>query len=153
MTSWVVGHTHCFRAATAGAAVIDQASMLLTSDIPEFSLFNMGGNPWDRSSEYQKRSPLTYLPEVKTPVLVVHWEGDLRVPIGQGEELYTGLRVLGKEVEFVRYPGGAHGAHSPSQAVDWVARMLEWDRSHHRRQAAKVEKRPTKRPEKAPARR
>ena len=140
MTSWVVGHTHRFRAATAAAAVIDQASMLLTSDIPEFSLFNMGGNPWDRSSEYQKRSPLTYLPEVKTPVLVVHWEGDLRVPIGQSEELYTGLRVLGKDVEFVRYPGGAHGAHSPSQAVDWVARMLEWDHSHDPSHATKAEK-------------
>ena len=139
MTSWVVGHTHRFRAATAAAAVIDLTSMLFTSDIPEFALFNMGGDPWDRSSEYQKRSPLTYLPEVKTPMLVVHWEGDLRVPIGQGDELYTGLRVLGKEVEFVRYPGGAHGVESPSQAVDWVARMLEWDRNHDRSLATRAE--------------
>ena len=147
MTSWVVGHTHRFRAATAAAAVIDLTSMLFTSDIPEFALFNMGGDPWDRSSEYQKRSPLTYLPEVKTPMLVVHWEGDLRVPIGQGDELYTGLRVLGKEVEFVRYPGGAHGVESPSQAVDWVARMLEWDRNHDRSLATRAES-PTKRPKK-----
>ena len=50
--------------------------------------------------------------------MVVHWEGDLRVPIGQGEELYSGLRLLGKKTEFVRYPGGFHIQRTPSQAVD-----------------------------------
>ena len=52
-------------------------------------------------------------------MLVIHWEGDLRVPIGQGEELYSGLRLLGKETELVRYPGGFHIQRTPSQAVDY----------------------------------
>jgi dipeptidyl aminopeptidase/acylaminoacyl peptidase len=133
MTSWIAGHTGRFRAATACAAVIDQTSMLFTTDIPHFATFSMGGTPWDRASEYEKRSPLTYLPEVSTPVMVVHWEGDLRVPVSQGEELYVGLRLLGKETEFVRYPGGAHGVAPPSQLVDWVLRILDWDRRHDRR--------------------
>jgi dipeptidyl aminopeptidase/acylaminoacyl peptidase len=96
----------------------------------------MGGDPWAEADEYRRRSPLSYLPEVTTPVLVVHWEGDLRCPIGQGEELYAGLRLLGKEAELVRYPGGAHGLHSPSQTVDWVTRVLEWNERHDRRPAA-----------------
>jgi dipeptidyl aminopeptidase/acylaminoacyl peptidase len=71
---------------------------------------------------------------VNTPVLVVHWEGDLRVPISQGEELYTGLRLLGKETEFVRYPGGFHIQRTPSQAVDMCERILAWNAQHdHRR--------------------
>ena len=112
MTSWLVGHTDRFRAATAVAAVVDQTSMVLTTEIPEFAVFNMGGLPWSRRHEYETRSPLTYLPNVKTPVLVIHWEGDLRVPIGQGEELYSGLRLLGKKAEMVRYPGRlSHPAH------------------------------------------
>ena len=45
MTTWLVGHTDRFRAATAMAAVIDQTSMALTTEIPEFALFNMGGCP------------------------------------------------------------------------------------------------------------
>jgi dipeptidyl aminopeptidase/acylaminoacyl peptidase len=146
MTSWIVGHSKRFRAATAMAAVIDQTSMLFTTEIPDFSKFNFGGTPWDQPDVYRKRSPLTYLPDVSTPVLVVHWEGDLRVPIGQGEELYAGLRLLGKEAEFVRYPGGFHIFRTPSQNVDWVKRMLEWnarhDSTHPVKRAAAVKKRP-----------
>ncbi len=137
MTTWLVGHTDRFRAATAVAAVIDQTSMALTTDITEFALFNMGGTPWKRAAEYEKRSPLHYLPRVRTPVLVIHWEGDIRVPISQGEELYTGLRVLGKEAELVRYPGGFHIVRTPSQAVDWIERMLAWNEKHDVRPARK----------------
>jgi dipeptidyl aminopeptidase/acylaminoacyl peptidase len=133
MTSWIVGHSDRFRAATAVAAVIDQTSMALTSEIPEFSLFQMGGTPWEQPDEYEKRSPLSYLPAVRTPVLVVHWEGDLRVPVSQGEELYTGLRLLGKEAELVRYPGGFHILRTPSQAVDWAKRLLAWNHQHDAR--------------------
>jgi dipeptidyl aminopeptidase/acylaminoacyl peptidase len=132
MTSWIVGHSSRFRAATAVAAVVDETSMGLTSDIPAFSVFNMGGTRWQRPDEYELRSPLRYLPDVSTPVLVLHWEGDLRVPIGQGEELYTGLRLLGKEVEFVRYPGGFHTVRTPSQAVDWTKRTIDWNERHDR---------------------
>jgi dipeptidyl aminopeptidase/acylaminoacyl peptidase len=74
-----------------------------------------------------------YLPNVKTPVLVIHWEGDLRVPVGQGEELYTGLRLLGKKAELVRYPGGFHIQRTPSQAVDYTRRILAWDEQHDAR--------------------
>jgi dipeptidyl aminopeptidase/acylaminoacyl peptidase len=133
MTSWLVARTDRFRAATAVAAVIDQRSMALTTEITEFDVFNMGGTPWSRPEEYEKRSPLTYLPSVSTPVLVVHWEGDLRVPISQGEELYTGLRLLGKQTEFVRYPGGFHILRTPSQAVDMCERILAWNGQHDRR--------------------
>jgi dipeptidyl aminopeptidase/acylaminoacyl peptidase len=133
MTSWIVGHTDRFRAACALAAVIDMTSMALTSDVPEFALFSLGGTPWKRADTYAARSPLHYLPAVKTPVLVIHWEGDIRVPIGQGEELYTGLRVLGKEAELLRYPGGFHVARTPSQAVDMAEQILAWNRRHDRR--------------------
>ena len=133
MTSWIVGHTDRFRAASALAAVVDMTSMALTSDVPEFALFSLGGTPWKRADEYAARSPLQYLPAVKTPVLVIHWEGDIRVPIGQGEELYTGLRVLGKEAEQLRYPGGFHGARTPSQAVDMTEQILAFNRRHDRR--------------------
>jgi dipeptidyl aminopeptidase/acylaminoacyl peptidase len=133
MTGWIVGHTDRFRAGTALAAVIDQTSMALTTEIPEFALFSMGGTPWARRAEYELRSPLSYLPDVTTPVMVVHWEGDLRVPISQGEELYSGLRILGKQAEMVRYPGGFHIQRSPSQAVDLIKRILAWNKQHDAR--------------------
>jgi dipeptidyl aminopeptidase/acylaminoacyl peptidase len=129
MTSWLAGHTHRFRAATAMAAVIDQNSMFGTTDIPGFVEFNFG-LPWDNAREYELRSPLTYAKSITTPMLILHWEGDLRVPISQGEELYAVLRRLGHPVEFVRYPGGSHVSRSPSQNVDWARRLLAWNERH-----------------------
>jgi dipeptidyl aminopeptidase/acylaminoacyl peptidase len=130
MTSWMVGHTRRFRAATAIAAVTDMTNQALAADIWDFAVFNMGGTPWQRPDEYTKRSTISYLPDVTTPVLVMHWEGDLRVPISQGEELYTGLRVLGKETEMVRDPGGFHIARTPSQTVDCTRRVIDWNARH-----------------------
>lgn len=133
MAGWIVGHTDRFRAATALAAVIDHTSMAFTTDTAEFARFVMRGTPWDRPDEYEKRSPLHYLPAVTTPVLVLHWEGDLRVPIGQGEELYAGLKTLGKETEMLRYPGGFHVLQTPSQSVDATRQVLDWNERHDAR--------------------
>jgi dipeptidyl aminopeptidase/acylaminoacyl peptidase len=134
MTAWLVGHTKRFKAATAMAAVIDQASMAGTSDIPGFVEFNFG-RLWEHAHEYEKRSPLTYARTITTPVLILHWEGDLRVPISQGEELFAALRLLKRPVEFVRYPGGSHVSRAPSQSVDWVHRLLAWNERHDPRSA------------------
>jgi len=141
MATWLVGHGDRFRAATAMAAVVDQTSMALTTEIADFALFNMGGHPWERRAEYELRSPLSYLPAVKTPILVVHWEGDIRVPVSQGDELYTGLRLLGKETELVRYPGGFHIVRTPSQAVDLARRILAWNEQHDARPARRARSR------------
>jgi dipeptidyl aminopeptidase/acylaminoacyl peptidase len=130
MTSWIVGRSDRFRAGIAVAAVVDQPSLALTTDVADFATFNMGGTVWERREEYEKRSPLSYLPRVKTPVLVIHWEGDIRVPVSQGEELYMGLRGLGKEAEFLRYPGGFHILRTPSQAVDMTRQVLDWNEQH-----------------------
>ncbi len=133
MATWLVGHTDRFRAATASAAVIDQTSMALTTEITEFDI-----STWRPVVRWHETSfsQLTYLPDVTAPMLVIHWEGDLRVPIGQGEGLYSGLRLLGKELELVRHPGGPHPAH-PSQAVDYDERILAWNRRHDVRRGAK----------------
>ena len=129
MTSWLAGHTRRFSAATAVAAVIEQGSMFGTSDIPGFVEFNFG-LPWENPSEYEFPSPLTYATSITTPMLILHWEGDLRVPISQGERLYAELRRLGRSVEFVRYPAGSHVSRTPSQSIDWVRRLLEWNTRH-----------------------
>lgn len=130
MTSWIVGHTDRFRSAVVGAPVLDQVSMLGTTDIPGFTEHELGGRPWPDGSAYAERSPLTYVPQVRTPVLIQHWEGDLRCPIGQSEELYAALKLHGAEVEFVRYPGGSHVSRTPAQAIDHVQRIIDWHTSH-----------------------
>ena len=130
MTTWTIGHTTRFRAAVIGAPVADHVSMFGTSDIPRFTAYEMEGMPFDNPDLYRQRSPVTYLPDVQTPVLLTHNEGDLRCPIGQSEEIFQGLKMLGKEVEFIRYPGGSHVSRPPSQRVDRTRRIIEWFAGH-----------------------
>jgi hypothetical protein len=103
-----------------------------TSDIPLFSDYNIGDTPYENSEEWRARSPVTYLPNVTSAVLIEHHEGDLRCPIGQAEEIFQNLKILGKEVEFLRYPGGFHGhlTHAPSQEIDFISRAVAWFDGH-----------------------
>jgi dipeptidyl aminopeptidase/acylaminoacyl peptidase len=130
MTTWAVGHTDRFRAALVAAPVSDLVSKFGTADIPNWYPYEVGGFPWDNPEEYRFRSPATYLPDVKTPVLLLHWEGDMRCPMGQSEEIFTGLKMLGRKVEFVRYPGGFHTVRTPSQDIDRIARTISWYDAH-----------------------
>ncbi len=132
MASWAVGHTTRFRAAVVGAPVSNEASMFGTGDIPLFDMHEIGGTPQSNPDEYWFRSPVAYLQNVETPVLLMHHEGDLRCPIAQSEEIFHALKMLGKEVEFVRYPGGFHtyNTHAPSQVVDHARRIIDWYESH-----------------------
>jgi dipeptidyl aminopeptidase/acylaminoacyl peptidase len=130
MTTWTVGHTDRFRAAVVGAPVSDLISKFGECDIGPWYTYEVGGTPFDNLDEYVFRSPVTYLSNVKTPVLLQHWEGDMRCPVGQSEEIFAGLKALGKEVEFVRYPGGFHTVRTPSQEVDRFQRILVWCDSH-----------------------
>jgi dipeptidyl aminopeptidase/acylaminoacyl peptidase len=130
MTTWTVGHTDRFAAACISAPVTNLTSMFGTTDIPFFNEFEIGATPWERPDVYAAHSPVTYLPQIKTPVQLLHWDGDLRCPVGQADEVFQGLKRLGQEVVFVRYPGGFHVMRTPSQLADFVRRHLDWFAAH-----------------------
>ena len=67
-----------------------------------------GGPMWENVDVYLERSPSTYAKQMDTPVLILHSEQDLRCNIEQGEHLFALLRLLGKEVEIVRFPAESH---------------------------------------------
>ena len=62
-------------------------------------------------------------------MMLIHSEQDLRCPIGQAEELFMGLRLLGKEVVFYRFPGEGHElsrSGSPVHRVQRAEIILDW---------------------------
>ena len=134
MTSWIIGHNHRFKAAVIGAPVVDLVSFYGTSDIGHtFGPKQIGGTPWTNRGEYVKRSPLTELSNATTPALIIHGEADDRCPIGQGEQCFTTLLEHGCEVEFVRYPDGAHTflrTGYPAHREDALKRITGWF-THH----------------------
>ncbi len=134
MSSWIIGHDTRFRAAVVGAPCINLSSMYGTSDIGvRFGEVQWGGKRWDALDAFLERSPLTYAPNVETPVLLMHGESDHRCPIEQSEQYFVTLKRLGKEVEFVRFPGSSHGfvrTGHPRLREEYLSRLLGWMNGH-----------------------
>ena len=61
--------------------------------------------------------------DITTPMLILHSEDDLRCPINQAEELFVALRLLGKEVEFHRFPAESHELSRSGSPMHRVQRM------------------------------
>jgi dipeptidyl aminopeptidase/acylaminoacyl peptidase len=130
MTSWAVTHTDRFKAGMVGAGVTDLYSMATTTDIsPSFSQGYMGPLATN-AAVYDKHSPVRYLDQCHTPVLVLHGEADPRVPISQGEEFYHGLRFMNKDAEMVTYPREPHIFKEREHQIDSLTRILDWYDSH-----------------------
>lgn len=96
----------------------------------------MGGTPWQFLKRYLENSPVFYLDRVETPLLIVHGTDDKTVPPFLGDEVFVGLRRLGKEVEYARYEGEGHSPAYWSYAnqVDFCNRMIAWFDVHLKRQ-------------------
>jgi dipeptidyl aminopeptidase/acylaminoacyl peptidase len=129
MTSWIVGHTNRFKAALSERAVNHLVSAFGSSDL--FWVFErqFGGPMWENVDEWLRMSPAAYAREIETPLLIVHSENDLRCNVEQGEHLFTLLRLLGKEVEMLRFPGESHElsrSGSPVHRVQRFEAILEW---------------------------
>jgi dipeptidyl aminopeptidase/acylaminoacyl peptidase len=129
MTSWIVSHTKRFKAALSERAVNHMVSAFGSSDV--FWIFErqFGGPIWADVDDWLRMSPATYAQEIETPLLVVHSENDLRCNVEQGEHLFTLLRLLGKEVEMLRFPAESHElsrSGSPVHRVQRFEAILEW---------------------------
>jgi len=129
LTSWIVGHTDRFKTAISERAVNSFMSMWGSSDYGWDLKGYFGCYLYEDPETYLRLSPLTYAPNVTTPVLILHSENDFRCPIEQGEQLFTTLRLLGKQVEFVRFPAETHEltrAGSPMHRVQRYEVVLDW---------------------------
>jgi dipeptidyl aminopeptidase/acylaminoacyl peptidase len=67
-------------------------------------------------------SPITYVRDIETPLLVIHSEDDLRCPIEQAEQLFVAMRLLGKDVEFYRFPAEGHELSRSGSPVHRIQR-------------------------------
>jgi dipeptidyl aminopeptidase/acylaminoacyl peptidase len=130
MTTWTIGHDNRFKAAVAGAPVTNLSSFYGTSDIGvSFGERQINGRRIDEMEKYLSRSPLTYVESVETPLLIIHGEADVRVPMEQSEQYYVSLKRLDKTVEFVRFPDFSHLSKRTGHPVlrqEYGDRMMAW---------------------------
>jgi dipeptidyl aminopeptidase/acylaminoacyl peptidase len=129
MTSWIVSHTNRFKAAISERAVNNLISMYGSSDVGWVFKGYHGDFVHDAVDKYLQISPWTYAKQIETPLLIMHSENDLRCNIEQAEVMFTTLRLLGKEVEMVRFPAESHELTRSGNPVHRVQRfelVLDW---------------------------
>ena len=126
LTAMAVVRTSRFKAAVAGAAVTNWPSKVGTTDIRPFNESNFPGPLHQQPDALWVRSPVRYLKNARTPTLIVHGEADPRVPVSQGMEFYLGLKAMGVETDFVRYPRQKHAFHERAFQLDLLERVVAW---------------------------
>lgn len=129
MTSWIVGHTDRFQAACSERAVNNFLAEAGSADIGIWFKSYVGTHWFEDPETHLKISPSTYAPNITTPLLILHSEDDLRCPVVNAEELFTILRILGREVELVRFPAEGHElsrSGKPRHRVQRFEILIDW---------------------------
>ena len=130
MSSWIVGHTDRFKAASIGAPVVDLAHQNLTDDIQGFLPSYMKSDPWNDWAVYDKWSPIRYVQNVKTPVMLQHGEADVRVPFSNAVMFYNALKRRGVPVRLLALPRQPHGPTEPKMVLKTQQTNIEWFRKY-----------------------
>jgi dipeptidyl aminopeptidase/acylaminoacyl peptidase len=108
LTSWIVGKTDRFAAASVNYPVTNWFSFVGTTDSANW-YNNFEKYPWEDPSEHIKRSPLMLVGNVKTPTMLMCGENDLRTPISQTEEYYQALKMNKVPTVMIRFNKEYHG--------------------------------------------
>ncbi|MEE4275318.1 MAG: S9 family peptidase, partial [Thermoleophilia bacterium] len=129
MTSWIVAHTDRFKAAISERAVNQFVSEWGSSDFGFDFKGYLGAFLYEDVESYLAVSPTTYAENIRTPLMILHSEDDLRCPVEQAEQLFVTLRLLKRPVEMVRFPAESHEltrSGSPVHRVQRFELVLEW---------------------------
>jgi dipeptidyl aminopeptidase/acylaminoacyl peptidase len=128
LTTWLIGHTHDFRAAISGAAVNDEFEEynLSTSNVQDRYILKAAPYTDDGWRVYSEQSPITYYKDITTPTLIWGTTGDPVVPIPQAYALYHALTDNHVPVKLLVFPAATHGPGNPVQTADLTRFWLAW---------------------------
>lgn len=93
-------------------------------------LRSLVGDPVEDKALYVKQSPITYIKNIRAPLLVLQGENDVRVPKGQSDDVVRTLKAQGNIVEAHYYAGEGHGFAKVENQQDARRRFIEWFEKH-----------------------
>jgi dipeptidyl aminopeptidase/acylaminoacyl peptidase len=126
MAMWAVTQTQRFHAAVAGAGIANWQSYYGENDIDQWLIPFFGASVYDDPEVYARSSPITFIKNVKTPVLTLVGDRDGECPTPQSFEFWHALETLGVENQFVVYPNEGHLIYDSARRRDIMQRTLEW---------------------------
>jgi dipeptidyl aminopeptidase/acylaminoacyl peptidase len=143
MTAWTLTQTNRFKAVMVGAGLTNMFSMYSTNDLQRVLEGYFGAQPWDDFQAYWRASAMAFIKQARTPTLILHGANDQRVPIGQAQELYMGLKKNKIPVQLVFFPREGHGLQEPLHQLDKMKREYAWFAKHVLGVVEKEEKKET----------
>ncbi len=128
MTQYLQTITDIFAAAVSHAGISALSSYWGegTWGVGYSTVASFGSYPWNNPELYTKQSPLFNADKINTPLLLLHGTADVNVPIGESVQMYNALKILGKEVEFVKVYGEDHGVVDPEKRLLWMQTTMAW---------------------------
>ncbi|MDQ0208007.1 S9 family peptidase [Alkalicoccobacillus murimartini] len=129
MTNWIVGHTNRFKAAVTQRSISNWTSFYGVSDIGYYFTEWQIQADLNDVDKLWKHSPLAYVNQIETPLLILHGEKDYRCPIEQAEQLYIALKRREKTTTFIRFPESSHElsrSGKPSLRLKRLEAIGEW---------------------------
>jgi dipeptidyl aminopeptidase/acylaminoacyl peptidase len=137
MTAWLIAKEapERFRAAVAQRGVYDLTIWWGASNTWQLFEGEFGGRPWEQPELARAQSPLTWVANVRTPLLMLHGAADYRTSVAGAFAFYRGLMEQHREVEMVLYPREGHEvtrSGEPAHRVDHMLRIIDWFERHVR---------------------
>jgi dipeptidyl aminopeptidase/acylaminoacyl peptidase len=126
MAMWAETQTTRFKAIVAGAGIVNWQSYYGQNQIDQWMIPFFGASVYDDPAVYAKSSPITFIKNSHTPVLILQGERDEEVPAPQAFEFYHAMQTLGVPSRLVVYADEGHGPRQPKNQVDILERMVAW---------------------------
>jgi dipeptidyl aminopeptidase/acylaminoacyl peptidase len=126
--NWLITHTDRFKAAVTHDGLFNLESMAYATEELWFSEFEFGGPPWSATAreQFTKFSPHRFASSLKTPTLVITNQRDFRVPVDQGLQLFTALRLRGVPSEALVFEDEGHFVLKALNSKLWHETVFGW---------------------------
>jgi dipeptidyl aminopeptidase/acylaminoacyl peptidase len=130
LTNWVVTQTNRFKAAVSQRDISDWANFWYTADFTLFTPTWFRKAPFQDPADFARRSPITHVEKIQTPLMFILGDEDYRTPPGAGgEDLFRALKYLKRPTVMVRFPGESHElsrSGRPWHRVERLQHIVGW---------------------------
>lgn len=124
LTNWAIGHTTRFAAAVSQRDISDWADWWYTADFTQFQPYWFRGAPFEDPEDFKRRSGITYIDKVTTPLMLILGEADWRTPTGAGgEQMFRALKYRKIPTVMVRFPNESHELSRSGQPWHRIERL------------------------------
>ena len=124
LTNWTIGQTTRFAAAVSQRDIADWADWWYTADFTLFQPSWFKAPPFEDPEDYRRRSPITYVNKIQTPLMLILGEADYRTPTGPGgEAMFRALKYRKIPTVMVRFPNESHELSRSGQPWHRIERL------------------------------